>query len=50
MGIGKDEVRNILKLLRNKLPENTKQAVSLGKDYLHNREDINKDILAVQIK
>ena len=41
----------IIKLYRNKLPENVQEAISLGKDYLYNKkEEITKDILSTKLK
>ena len=46
----KVKYEDILKLFRNKLSENEQEAVSLGKVYLHNREEITRDILSTKLK
>ena len=46
----KAKYEEILKLYTNELPENAQEAVSLGKDYLHNQEKITKYILTTKLK
>ena len=46
----KTKYDDILKLFRNELPENAQQAVSLAKDYPHNRKEVTKEILSTELK